>query len=137
MNNESKLAALILELVDRFGETAVKRQFDMKFGHREFLQIWLYVERYRRKHPNLKTADICIEIAAAGGIIYLKLLPDGALDCRTLQDETTIRSWYREAKRLIRTDETLAKGMKDLMRRNTGIAKALRLPLKSLAQGQA
>jgi hypothetical protein len=127
MQDDAGLEARTRDLISRFVEKAVERQFEMRFRRRELLQIWLYISRYKCKHPNLKTSDICLDLAAHGGIEYLSLLPDGALDSRILKDDLTIRKWYRDAKRLIRNDEALAKRIDELMRRNTGIAKAWQL----------
>lgn len=126
MNDYSRLETVIPDLINRFGENAVRRQFDRTFRGSELTRVWLYVERYRRKHPNLKTADICLEIAGHGGIECLELRPDGALKCHVLEHESTIHKRYKEAKNLLAADRALAKRLESLMRRNTAIAKAWR-----------
>jgi hypothetical protein len=134
MNRSNGLDETVARVVTRFREKAKEQQFDMPFTPHELLQVWTRVERHRRKYPNLKTKDICLEIAAQGGIECL-WLSDGVLEVKPVREAATIRNLHREGRHSIESREPLAKALADLMRRNTGMAEAWRTSQDRLPPG--
>jgi hypothetical protein len=116
----------IARIVARFREKAVTQQLDMVRRRGELLQVWIYIERYLRKHPTLKTKNVCLEIATQGGIECLRLLSDGTLQITLIEDWNAIYLLYREGRRLVEDDVPLASALANLMRRNSGLTRAWR-----------
>lgn len=114
----------IARIVAQFRENAATRALDAVRGQGELLQVWIYVERYRRKRPTLKTKDVCLEVATQGGIECLGLLSDGTLQIKLMEDWNAIYLLYREGRRLMEDDVPLAVALTNLMRRNSGLARA-------------
>jgi hypothetical protein len=116
----------IARIVAQFREKTVTRQRDLVRRRGELLQAWTYVERYRRKRPTLPTKDVCLELATRGGFECLRLLSDGTLQIKLVEDWNAIYLLYRQGGRLAENDAPLALAMENLMRRNSRLARAWR-----------